>query len=124
MSSSEKRSLSWYESWIIEGADGEGGRAKRKKDEAKKLEKAIDSRDYNSNTLQEIIQLLDHECLCNPPTSVLGINWTFTILNKFSECLVRAIGPSSHFERELQSRVLISTFALFRAQDVNALEVN
>jgi hypothetical protein len=129
MSLFEGRPLSWYESWIIEGADGEGGRAKRK-EEAKKLEKAIDSSDYNSNTLQEIIQLLDHECLCyepisdNPPTSVLGTNWTSAILNKLSECLVRAISPSSHFERELQSRALISTLALLRAQDVRALEVN
>lgn len=130
MSSFNKRPLSWYESWIIEDANNEGGRAERKWEEARKLEEAIDSGHHDSDTLQEIIQLLDHECLCygpihdpsNRPTSALGTNWTSTILNKLSNCLVQAISPSSHFERELQSRALISTLTLLRAQDVNAFE--
>ena len=130
MSSFSKRPLSWYESWIIEDASKGGGRAERKREEARKLEEAIDSGHHGSDTLQEMIQLLDHECLCyepihdprNPPTRALGTNWTSTILNKLSNCLVRAISPSSHFERELQSRALISSLALLRAQDVNAFE--
>src|ERR1700722_13016307 len=137
MSSFDKRPLSWYESWIIEDANGEGGRAKRKREEAQKLEEAIGSGHYDSDTLQEIIQLLDDECLryehvhdpplpisCNPPTSALGTNWTSNILNKLSKCLVQAISPPSHFERELQSRALISTLALLRAQGVNAFETS
>jgi hypothetical protein len=125
-----KRLLLWYESWIIEGANDEGGRAERKWEEAQKLEQAIDSTHHGSDTLQKIIQLFDHECLCygtihdpsNRPTRALRTNWTSTILNKLSNCLIQAISPSSHFERELQSRALISTLALLRAQDVNAFE--
>ena len=136
MSSFDTRPLSWYESWIIEDANGEGGRAERKREEVRKLEDAIDSGDYGSDTLQEIIQLLDHECLChevrdprfpiscNPPTTALRTNWTSHFLNKLSDCLVQAISPSSHFERELQSRALISALALLRAQDVNAFQVS
>jgi hypothetical protein len=136
MSSFDKRPLSWYESWIIEDANSEGGRAERKREEAKKLESVIDSGDYDSDTLQKIIQLLDHECLCyevqdplmsppcNPPTIALGKNWTSNILNKLSNCLIQAINPSSHFERELQSRALISALALLRAQNVKAFENN
>jgi hypothetical protein len=134
MSSFHKRPPSWYESWIVEDANKEGARAERKREEARKLEEAIDSGHYDSDTLQEIIQLLDHECICyepvhdpnsrNPPTSALKTNWTSNILNKLSKCLVQAISPSSHFERELQSRALISALALLRAQDVNAFETS
>jgi hypothetical protein len=129
MSSFDKRLLSWYESWIIEDVSSEVGRAEKKREEARKLENAIDSCDYGSDTLQEIIQLLDHETLCyevhDPrlrPTIALRKSWTPNILNKLSDCLVQAISFSSHFERELQSRALISTLALLRAQGVKAFE--
>ena len=129
MSSFNKR-LTRYESWIIEDANDESGRAKRKLEEANKLEEEIDRGHHGSDTLQDIIQLLDHECLCyvpihdsNRPTRALRTTWTSTILNKLSSCLVQAISPSSHFERELQSRALISALMLLRAQDVDAFQV-
>jgi hypothetical protein len=136
MSPFDTRPLSWYESWIIEDANGQGRRAERKREEARKLEEAIDSGHFNADTLQEIIQILDHESLCyepvheprssishTPPTSAFGANWTSAILNKLSKCLVPAINSSSHFERELQCRALISALALLRAQGVNAFEI-
>jgi hypothetical protein len=125
------RLLSWCESWIIEDASREGSRAERKRDETRRMQNAIESGCYDSDTLQNIIQLLDHECLCCEPshdpelpitTSGLGTNWTSTILNQLSNRLVQAISPMSHFERELQSRALISALALLHAQDVNAFE--
>jgi hypothetical protein len=131
MSSFDKRPLSWYESWIVEGATSEVDRAGKKREEAGRLESAIDSGHYGSDTLQEIIQLLDHECLCyeihDPrlaPTTALGKNWTARILNKLSDCLIQAISPSSHFEHELQSRALISALALLRAQGVSAFVIS
>ena len=129
MSSFDKRLPSWFESWIIEDANSEVGRAEKKKEEAERLETAIASGHYGSNTFQEIIQLLDRECLWNEVhdprlrrTAALGKHWTSNILKKLSNCLVEAIDPSSHFERELQSRALISALALLRAQDVNAFQ--
>ena len=131
MSLFDRRLLSWYESWIIEDATSEVSRAEKKRAEAGRLESAIDSGHYDSDTLQAIIQLLDHECLCyevhdprSAPTIALGKNWTSKFLNKLSDCLVQAISPSSHFERELQSRALISTLALLRAQGVSGFEIS
>lgn len=135
---SRSRPNSWYRRWmVVEGEDAEERDTKRW-EVAKELRDAVDTRHYDSQTLEEIIQVLDHEILCSRPKvnedevrsylsgadlrprdlSVLCTPWTDDLLKTLSDCLIRSISSSSHYERELQSRSLISTLALLRAQRV------
>jgi hypothetical protein len=124
---------------VVEGGDAEERDTKRW-EVAKELRDAVDTRRYDSQTLEEIIQVLDHEILCSRPKvnkdevrsylrgadlrprdpSVLCTPWTDDLLKILSDCLIRSISSSSHYERELQSRSLISTLALLRAQRVES----
>lgn len=124
---------------VVEGGDAEERDTKRW-EVAKELRDAVDTRHYDSQTLEEIIQVLDHEILCSRPKvnedevrsylsgadlrprdpSVLCTPWTDDLLKTLSDCLIRSISSSSHYERELQSRSLISTLALLRAQRVES----
>ncbi|MCJ1436360.1 hypothetical protein MMC27_005739 [Xylographa pallens] len=101
------------------------------------LQTAIEAHQFDSETLEDIISILEHECLCwkyrNDGTLPAGQNAgafrqtlersrTNQLVDQLSDCLVRSISPSSHYERELQSKALLSALALLRAQGVEALQ--
>jgi len=46
------------------------------------------------------------------------------LIRQLSQCLVRSINPASHYERELQSIVVLSALALLRTQGMTALQVD
>jgi hypothetical protein len=124
---------------VVEGGDAKERDTKRW-EVAKELRDVVGTRQYDSQTLEEIIQVLDHEILSSRPKvnedevrlyqiptdlqprneSVLYTPWTDELLKTLSDCLIRSINSSSHYERELQSRSLISTLALLRAQGVES----
>jgi hypothetical protein len=139
---SRSRPNSWYRSWmVVDGENAEERDAKRR-EVAKELREAVETHHYDSQTLEEIVQVLDHEILCSRPTvneleddirtyrngedlrprdlSVLCTPGIDHFLTTLSDCLVRSINKSSHYERELQSRSLISALALLRAQRVES----
>ena len=64
MSGLDRRPLPWLEGWILEYADPANPQANRKQEVARELLEAIEKGDYNAQTLQRLIQVLDHECLC------------------------------------------------------------
>ena len=101
------------------------------------LQAAIQDHQFDSETLEDITLILWHEFL----------SWTFEsdgklltgqdagafrhslktpqtsqLVVQLSSCLVRSISPSSHYERELQSKALLSALALLHAQGVSALQ--
>jgi len=125
------RPRAWYEGWMVGDVQTEAERAGRKRDVAGELVRVIAEGHFDSETLQEMILLLDHECLCfepvqdpsiaeQPPSSALKTPSADKILDTLEECLVRSIGPTSHFERELQARALMSALALLHGQGVRA----
>lgn len=99
------------------------------------LQSAIQGHAYDSQTLEEIILILDHECLCRKSEDgCLGRNITNLLQHRLetshtdelivqiSACLVRSINPASHYICELQARALVSALALLHAQGVRALQ--
>ena len=101
------------------------------------LLKAVQDHQFNSHTLEEIVLILDHECLCwkyqngqdilaghdaNALRPLLDTSQTDELTIQLSACLVRSINNSSHYERELQSKALLSAVALLHAQGVRALQ--
>ncbi|MCJ1363298.1 hypothetical protein MMC16_002405 [Acarospora aff. strigata] len=124
-----KRPLEWYASWMVgDGADG------MTRSVLVDLETAIQEHRYDEQTIEEIILILDHECLCwksqeglslhsggdidNVLRQRLETSRTDQLIIRLSECLVRSINPASHYIRELQSRALVSALALLHAQGV------
>ena len=124
-----RRGPGWYEQWIA-GPAAEV----RRREVAKELEQSIQSGHYDSETFEEFIQLVNHERLCvelqDTPEgpekyrTALSENWTIQTIERVSDCLVRTDSRSSHYERELQSRLILSLLALLRAQGVSALHTN
>ena len=101
------------------------------------LQSAVSEHQFDSETLQDIIRILEHECLCwkyyndgklpagqdaGAFRQTLETSRTNQLVMQLSDCLVRSISPSSHYERELQSKALLSAFALLHAQGVRALQ--
>ncbi|MCJ1389386.1 hypothetical protein MMC18_002243 [Xylographa bjoerkii] len=101
------------------------------------LQTAIQDHQFDSETLEDIILILQHECLCwqykndgnllagqdaGAFRNTLEPSRTNQLVVQLSSCLVRAIGPSSHYERELQSKALLSALALLHAQGVRSLQ--
>lgn len=117
---------------MVEDENAESGRGGRKQ-AADQLLRDIESGHYDSKTLQEFIQILDHECLCYESTQIEDVaipqisliraftsHWTDAALEKLSGPIIRPINSASHFERELQARGLLSALALLRAQGVGS----
>ncbi|MCJ1398285.1 hypothetical protein MMC11_001482 [Xylographa trunciseda] len=103
------------------------------------LETAIQQHEFDSEKLQDIILILEHECLCwkykndrelpagqDPGAfrATLETPRTDQLVVNLSSCLLRSIGPSSHYQRELQSKALLSALALLHAQRVGALQAD
>ncbi|MCJ1379436.1 hypothetical protein MMC17_002537 [Xylographa soralifera] len=101
------------------------------------LQTAIQDHQFDSETLEDIVLILEHECLCwkykndgKLPAGqdagafrhTLETSRTNQLVVDLSSCLVRSISPSSHYERELQSKALLSALALLHAQGVRALQ--
>ncbi|MCJ1283639.1 hypothetical protein MMC26_002970 [Xylographa opegraphella] len=101
------------------------------------LQLAIQDHQFDSETLEDVILILQHECLCwkykndgklpaghdaGAFRQTLETSRTNQLVVQLSDCLVRAISPSSHYERELQSKALLSALALLHAQGVRALQ--
>lgn len=94
---------------------------------ANELLQAVKNSNYDSHTLEEILLLIDHECLClefesrgsrDIFNSTLKIPLIGEFLDVLSLCLVRYINSSSHIVRELQFRALLSVLALIRLHGV------
>jgi hypothetical protein len=122
-------SFLWFKGWILENTDPANGRANRKQEVARELLESIEKRDYNVETLQRLIQVLDHECLCFESAQddtvpqclanvALNATWTSKAFQQLLECRINSISASSHFERELLSRSILSALALLRLQKV------
>lgn len=129
MSGLDRRPLSWFKGWILEDTDPTNPQANRKQEVARELLEAIDKGDYNAQTLQRLIQVLDHECLCfecaqddtvpqGLPSVALNSTWTSKAFRQLLERRIDSISATSHFERELLFRSILSAFALLRAQKV------
>jgi hypothetical protein len=129
MSGLDRRPLSWLEGWILEDTDPTKPQANRKQEVARELLEAIEKGDYNAQTLQRLIQVLDHECLClecaqddtvpqGLPGVALNSTWTSKAFRQLLERRINSISTTSHFERELLFRSILSALALLRAQKV------
>lgn len=119
----------WYEGWIAAESA-----VVRRREVASELEQAIESGHYDSVTFVELIQLINHERLCvdfqqrnensdQHRTANLS-HWAEQATPKVSGCLVRSNDPSSHLERELQARLILSLLALLRAQEKDSLHTD
>ena len=101
------------------------------------LQTAIEKNQFDSETLEDVVLILEHECLCwkykndgkvaagqdaGAFRQTLVTSQTDQLVVQLSDCLVRSISPSSHYERELQSKALLSALALLHAQGVRALQ--
>ena len=102
------------------------------------LQTAIQDHQFDSETIEDIILILEHECLCwkykndgnvfaaqdaGAFRPTLENSRTNRLVEQLSSCLVMSISPSSHYERELQAKALLSALALLHAQGVSALQV-
>jgi hypothetical protein len=123
-----QRPLFWYQNWII-GTSEEPATSARKR-VAKELLDALKNRDYDSQTLEEILLVIDHDCLCfelersrDAPDIFRSTITTATIgefAQHLSSCLVHYIDPSSYVLRELQCRALLSALAWLQLRGVTA----
>lgn len=120
-----QRPLSWYQSWLI--ATPERAQV------ARELLEDIKGRNYNSQTLEEIILVIDHECLCRvglinlhgaEESIAIGTLVIGDFAEQLSSCLVQHINPNSHLLRELQCRALLSVLALLHLDGVTAQETD
>ncbi len=112
------------EIWII-GTAAESAASARKR-VAKGLLLLLKDRDYDSQNLEEILLVIDHECLCLElnSTDVHGWNDIFEstievpavadFADQLSSCLVLFDHVSSHFDRAVQCRALLSVLALLK----------
>src|SRR5271170_7965052 len=99
MSGLDRRPLSWFEGWILESTDPTNPQANRKREVARELMEAIEKGDYNAQTLQRLIQVLDHECLCVESAQddtvsqglhsvALNSTWTSKAFQQLLECRI------------------------------------
>lgn len=126
--------LSWYENLMI-GTPQESATSTRQQVAVGLLD-VIKNNSYTSQTLEQTLLVVDHECLCrelestNSPASrdrfqsTIGIAAIGDFADHLSSCLVRYINPPSHIDRELQCRALLSVLALLHLHGVQALQAD
>jgi AcrR family transcriptional regulator len=123
-----QRPLLWYLSFITGTPETPATSARKRV--ATELLDAVRDHHYDSQTLEEIIIVIDHECLCREleisrssgeifqstiATSAIG-----EFAHQLSSCLVQYVDPFSHVLRELQCRALLSVLALLQLRGVTA----
>lgn len=105
---------------------------------AEELLAAIKNSSYDSQTLQEIVLVIDHECLCREsqdrfpnlrrPDDISNRAIATSVIGDFAEqlssCLVHHINASSRLIRELQFRALLSVLALLQLDGVHAVHAD
>lgn len=101
---------------------------------ARELLDAIKDHDYDSQTLEEILLVIDHECLCRELEnsedskeifqSTIGTPTIGDFAHQLSSCLVEYVDASSHVMRELQCRALLSVLALLHLRGVTAQDTD
>jgi hypothetical protein len=123
-----QRPLFWYQSWISGTPEAPATSARKRV--AKELLDALKDHDYDSQTLEEILVVIDHDCLCRKLETSGDAQDTFrstittATIGEFakhlSSCLVQYIDPSSYVLRELQCRALLSALAWLQLRGVTA----
>lgn len=124
-----RRPLAWYADWML-GDSASDSIASTRCKVVGDLQDAVQSGHFDSQTLEEITLLLDHECLClelvrigqNARAEALQAPWTSRLVVQLSSRLSQTVYPSLSLERELQFRALLSALALQRAQSVAAFQ--
>ena len=99
------------------------------------LLQAIIGNDYNAGTLEQTLRLLDHDNLCltlsnssdrlitgSEGTAALQRPFVESLLLKTSQRLIHGVMVTSHLERELQSRIILSSISLLHAHGVKEVE--
>jgi hypothetical protein len=127
-----KRPSFWYESWMI--GTSEIPATARRRSVAKELLQAIKDRDYDSQSLEEVILLIDHEYLClklkdsnesaDTFASAIGIPLVGEFAGRLLSCLIEFVVPSSYSERELQCRAIVSVLALLELHGVKGQQTD
>jgi hypothetical protein len=129
MDALQRPPLSQY-NWIL--GTSEAPPASVRKQVAKSLLESIKDRDYDTQTLREILLLIDHECLCRElerkesqgSKDIFQTTIATAAVGDFADhlcsCLVPHINASSHSERLLQFRALLSVLALLNLHGVKA----
>lgn len=118
----------WYESWTVGAPEAPATSARKRV--AKELLLAIEESDYDTQTLEEIILVINHECLCHEVensedsdiifNSALEIPVVSKFADQLSSCLVHYVTASSHVLRELQCRALLSVLVWLHLRGVTA----
>ncbi|KAI9800304.1 MAG: hypothetical protein M1833_003418 [Piccolia ochrophora] len=124
----------WYSDWMI--GDGPTERtAQRRREIASELQESLKSGHFDFQTLEEMIQVLDHDGYCREilqahahaegasqlaHVAALKAPWTGQLVSQLADCMFQTIYDSSYYERELQSRALLSALALQRALSVQS----
>lgn len=131
-----RRPADWYAGWMNIGEDGESKVAiSKRREEADQLLRNIQGGHFDADTLEELTQLLDHECYYLETTDyvknqqqrgsiALEMPWTSILVTELSSCLFQIIYPESYYERELQFRALFSALVLQRAHGAKSRQVD
>lgn len=112
-----RRPNGWYDGWM--------NNPDEKLAEARNLEEAIGKHQMDSQTLEELTLILDHDCLCAevaPNRLALRPQEMTELIRLLADCRFQSVHPSTDFEREFQFRGLLSALALQKAQGVTAFE--
>jgi len=127
-----RRPLFWYQSWIIGTPEAPATSARKRV--AKELLAALKDHDFDSQALEEILLVIEHDCLCRDLESSRNAQDIFksaiatATIGEFathlSSCLVKYIDPSSYVLRELQCRALLSALAWLQLRGVTAQDPN
>jgi hypothetical protein len=120
--------------WIVPASDATRGEI------ILELQTAVQNHQFDSQTLEDIILILWHECLCckyeadgslistekdsGAFRQTLETPQASQLVELLSSCLVQVISPSTHYLRELQSKALLSALTLLHAHGVIALQAN
>jgi hypothetical protein len=128
----QQRPSSWYASWMI--GTSQAPATTRRNAIARELLQAIKDHDYDSQSLEEVILLIDHEYLCRKLEdseeskdkfkSTIRVPVIGDFADHLSSCLVTLVYPSSYSERELQCRALLSVLALLQLHGVRAQQTD
>ncbi|ERF68589.1 hypothetical protein EPUS_04687 [Endocarpon pusillum Z07020] len=118
----------WYESWMVGKPEAPATSARKRV--AEELLLAIKDHVYDTQTLDEITLLINHECLCHEVEnsessrfifrSALDIPVISQLAEQLSSCGVKYVNASSHVLRELQLRALLSVVAWLHLRGVTA----
>ena len=121
-----------YSRWMV-GDDCAGAR----RELASELVNAITGNDFNVNTLEQTLRLLDHDNLCltlwsssqrpllgNEGIVALQRPFVESLLLKTSQRLINSVTTSSCLEQELQSRIILSSISLLHTHGVREVEAN